>query len=48
MILTDTVDKLQDDNTLKNVLILMTCVIEDDDKFYLQLFLDEALYDKEA
>ena len=42
MIITD--DKLLGDNTLQNVVILMTCVIRDDGKFYPQLFLDEALF----
>ena len=41
-VLIDTNDKLPDDITLKNVVILMTCVIKDDGKFYLQLFLNEA------
>ena len=41
-ILIDTYVKLPD-ITLKTVMILMTCVIKDDDKFYLQLFLGEAL-----
>ena len=39
-ILIDTGNKLPD--TLKNVVILMTCVIKDG-KFYPQLFLEEAL-----
>ena len=38
----DTDDKLPHDITLKNV-ILMTCVIKDDSKFYPQIFLEEAL-----
>ena len=41
-VLIDTNDKLPDDITLKNVVILMACVIKDDGKFYLQLFLNEA------
>ena len=45
-ILIDTNDKLHDDITLKNMLILMTYVIKDNDKFYRQIFLEEALYDK--
>ena len=45
-ILIDTDDILRDDITLKNDVILMTCVIKDDDKFYLQLFLEKALYDE--
>ena len=42
-ILVDTDDKLPVDVTLKNVSILMTCVIRDDGKFYPQRFLEEAL-----
>ena len=34
-ILIETDDKLPDDITLKNVAILITCAIKDDDKFYL-------------
>ena len=45
-ILIDADDKLSDDITLKNDVILMTCVIKDGDKFYQQLFLEEALYNK--
>ena len=36
-------DKLPDNITLKNVVILMTCVIRDDGKFYPKLLLKEAL-----
>ena len=43
-ILIDTDDKLPDDITLKNVVILMTCVVKDDDKFYPQLLLEEILF----
>ena len=43
-ILSDSDDKLPDDITFKNVVILMICVIKDDDKFYPQLFLEEALF----
>ena len=32
---------------LKNVVVLMTCVIKDDVKFYRQQFLEEALYDEQ-
>ena len=40
----DTDDKLPDDITLKNVVILLiTRVIKDGDKFYIHLFLEEAL-----
>ena len=41
-LLIDTYDKWPDDITLKNVLILMACVIKDDDKFSLQLFIEQA------
>lgn len=43
MILIHMVDKLSDDITLKNVVILMTCFIKDAHIFYPQ---QEALYDK--
>ena len=33
-ILTETNDELSDDVTLKNVVILITCVMKDDNKFY--------------
>ena len=36
-------DKLPDNITLKNVVILMTCVVTDDGKFYPKLLLKEAL-----
>ena len=36
-------DKLQDDITLKNPVILMFCVIKDSDKFHSKLFLEEVL-----
>ena len=42
----DTNDKLPDNITLKNDVILRTYVIKDGDKFYPQLFLEEALYDE--
>ena len=42
-ILVDTDDKLQDDITLNNV-ILMTCAIKDDGTFYPQVFLVDELY----
>ena len=45
-ILVHTDDKLPDVITLKIVLIIMTCVIKNGDKFYPQLFLEEALYDE--
>ena len=42
-ILIDADDKLLDDIPLKNVVILMTCVVIDDGKFYPQIFLKEIL-----
>ena len=42
-ILIDTDDQLPDDITFKNVVILMTCVIKDDGKFYPQLFLERSI-----
>ena len=39
-ILIDTDDKLPEDNTSKNVVILMTYVIKGNDKFYPQIFLE--------
>ena len=42
-ILIDTDDKFFDDNTLKNVVVLITCIIKYDGKFYPQIFLEEAL-----
>ena len=33
---------------LKVITILMTCVIKDDGKFYLQIFLEEALLEAEV
>ena len=42
-ILIDTGDKIPNGFTLKNVVILMTCVVKDNDKFYLQIFLGELL-----
>ena len=44
LILADTYDELQDNITLKIVVILLTCVVKDGDKFYSQLFLAEALF----
>ena len=38
--------KRPDDITLKNFVILMTYVIKYYDRLYLQLFLEEALYDE--
>ena len=45
-ILIDTDDKLPNDTTLKNVVILIACVIKDSDKFYPQIFLEEVFYDE--
>ena len=49
-ILTDTFDftddKLPDYITLKNAGILITCIINGDCKIYLQIFLEEALYNE--
>ena len=42
-ILIKTDNKLPDDFTLNNVVILIKCVIKDDGKFYPQTFLEEAL-----
>ena len=44
----NTNDKLSDDITLKRVVILLTCVIKDGNKFYPQLFLDHTLYDEQT
>ena len=43
-ILIDTDDKLSNDITLKNVVILITCVIKDDHKSYAELFLEKAFF----
>ena len=48
MLLIDADDKLPHDITFKTVAILMTCVVKDSNKFYSQLFLDQALYDEET
>ena len=45
-ILFDMDDKLPDYITLKNVVILITCIIKDDGTFYPQIFWEEALHDK--
>ena len=42
-LLIDADDKLPDDISLKNVVILITCVIKDGDKFYPQLFSEDVL-----
>ena len=44
----DTVDKLADYVILKNVVILITCVIKGDTKFSPQIFLKETLYNEKA
>ena len=41
-ILIETDDNLADDVTLKSVVILNTCVMKNGDKFYPQIFLEEA------
>ena len=38
-----TENKLPDEIILKNVVILITCVIKNGDKFYPQIFFEEAL-----
>ena len=45
-ILIEADDKLLDDITLENVVILITWIIKDDHKFYPQLFLKETLFDE--
>ena len=42
-ILIETDAKLPDNITLKNVVILISCIIKDGDSFYPQIFLEEAL-----
>ena len=44
MILIDTDDKVPNNMTWKNAVIWMTCVIIGGNKFYPQVFLEEALY----
>lgn len=41
-IIIDTDDKFPDNITLKNAVILMTCVIKNDGKIYPQIFFEEA------
>ena len=43
-ILIDTDGKLPNDITFKNVVLLIACIIKDDDKFHPQIFLEEALF----
>ena len=45
-ILNDADVKLPDDIIFKNIVILMTSVIKDGNKFYLQLVLELLLYNK--
>ena len=42
-VLIETDDRLPDDITLKNVLILIKCAVKDGGKFYPQTFLEKAL-----
>ena len=42
-ILVDTDDEISDDITLKKAVALISCILNDDDKFYQQMFLEEAL-----
>ena len=44
----DTDDKLPDYITLKNLVTLITCVIQDGAKFDPKIFLEVALYNKKA
>ena len=45
-ILIATDDKLSDYITLKNTVVLVTCIIKDDGKFYPKNFLEETLYNE--
>ena len=45
-IFVDRYDKLTDYITLTNVVILITCVIKDNAKFYPKIYLEKALYNK--
>ena len=47
-ILVEIHDKLPDDITLRNVVILITSVIKNDGRFYPELFLEEALFLKKT
>ena len=42
-ILIDIDDKLPNDITFKNAVVLIACLIKDDNKFYLQQLLERAL-----
>ena len=45
-ILIDRDEKFQDYINLKNIVILITCIIKNDSKFYPQIILEEALYNE--
>ena len=45
-ILVDRDEKFQDYINLKNIVILITCIIKNDSKFYPQIILEEALYNE--
>ena len=45
-ILIDSDDKLLYNITLKNVMMIKRCVIKDNAKFGIQIFLEEALYNE--
>ena len=47
-ILIDADNKWPDYITLRNVIILMTCITEDDGKLYPEIFLEEALFVKKC
>ena len=44
--LIETNDILPDVVTLKNIVILITCIIKNNDKFHPELFLEEESYDE--
>ena len=44
VIISYTDDELPDDIYFKNVMIIMACVIKDDDQFHPQLFSEEGLF----
>ena len=45
-VLIGTDKKLPDDITLKNAVMLMTCVAKDGENLYIHLFLEEAFYNE--
>ena len=45
-ILVDMYDKLTDYITFTNVVMLITCVIKDDAKFYPEIYLEKAFYNE--